>query len=55
MATHFSILAGKFHGHRSLMGYSPWGHQESDTTKHAQMHVTLVPAVHKIPLSSSYI
>ena len=23
---------GKFHGQRSLMGYSPWGHKESDTT-----------------------
>ena len=26
MATHSSILAwGKFHGQRSLVGYSPWG------------------------------
>ena len=25
MATHSSILAGKFHGPRSLAGYSPWG------------------------------
>ena len=32
MATHSSILAGKSHGQRSLAGYSPWGHQESDTT-----------------------
>ena len=24
MATHFSILAGKFHGQRSLVGYSAW-------------------------------
>ena len=24
MATHFSILAGEFHGQRSLAGYSPW-------------------------------
>ena len=21
------------HGHRSLVGYSPWGHKESDTTE----------------------
>ena len=21
------------HGHRSLAGYSPWGHRESDTTE----------------------
>ena len=33
MATHSSILAGKFHGQRSLVGYSPWGCKESDTTE----------------------
>ena len=27
MATHSSILPGKFHGQRSLAGYSPWGHK----------------------------
>ena len=30
MAVHSSILAGESHGQRSLVGYSPWGHQESD-------------------------
>ena len=24
---------GKSHGRRSLIGYSPWGHEESDTTQ----------------------
>ena len=24
----------KSHGHRSLVGYSPWGHKESETTEH---------------------
>ena len=38
MATHSSILAGKFHGQRSLAGYSPWGHKESDTTEHTHTH-----------------
>ena len=33
MATHCSILAGESHGQRSLVGYSPWGHKESDTTE----------------------
>ena len=33
MATHSSILPGKAHGWRSLVGYSPWGHKESDTTE----------------------
>ena len=27
MATHPSMLAGKSHGQRSLVGYSPWGHR----------------------------
>ena len=26
------LLPGKSHGLRSLVGYSPWGHKESDTT-----------------------
>ena len=28
------FLPGKFHGQRSLVGYSPWGRKESDTTDH---------------------
>ena len=24
------LLPGKFHGQRSLVGYSPWGHKELD-------------------------
>ena len=32
MATHSSILAWKSHGQRSLVGYSQWGHEESDMT-----------------------
>ena len=28
------FLPGKFHGQRTLVGYSPWGHKESDTTEH---------------------
>ena len=27
------FLPGKTHGQRSLVGYSPWGHKKSDTTK----------------------
>ena len=30
------LLLGKSHGQRSLVGYSPWGHKESDTTE--QLH-----------------
>ena len=27
------FLPGEFHRQRSLVGYSPWGHKESDTTE----------------------
>ena len=27
------FLPGKFHGRRSLVGYSPWGRKESKTTE----------------------
>ena len=33
MATHSNILAWRIHGQRSLVGYSPWGRKESDTTE----------------------
>ena len=35
MATHLpgESLPGESHGQRSLAGYSPWGHKESDTTE----------------------
>ena len=29
------LLPGKSHGWRSLVGYSPWGRKESDTTEQA--------------------
>ena len=28
------FLPGESHGQRSLAGYGPWGHKESDTTEH---------------------
>ena len=27
------FLSGEFHGQRSLVGYCPWGHKESDMTE----------------------
>ena len=33
MATPSSILDGEFHGQKSLVDYSLWGHKESDKTK----------------------
>ena len=36
MAAHSSILAWKIPWTQSLVGYSPWGHKESDMTE--QLH-----------------
>ena len=33
-ASHSVFLPGEFHGQRSLVGYSPWGHKQSDTAEH---------------------
>ena len=35
------LLPGKSHGQRSLVGCSPWGHEESDTTERLHFHVSL--------------
>ena len=37
------FLPGEFHGRRSLVGYSPWGRKESDTTSDwAWMHARAI-------------
>ena len=38
MATHSSIFPGESHGQRSLVGYSPRGRKESDTTERLHFH-----------------
>ena len=35
------LLPGKSHGQRSLVGCSPWGHEESDTTERLHVHFSL--------------
>ena len=35
------LLPGKSHGQRSLIGYSPWGREESDTTERLHFHFSL--------------
>jgi len=35
------LLPGKPHGRRSLVGCSPWGHEESDTTERLHFHFPL--------------
>ena len=36
------ILPGEFHGQRSLVGYSPQGHKESDMTKATQHSIVII-------------
>ena len=33
------FLPGESHGWRSLVGYSPWGHKESDTTERLHQYI----------------
>ena len=42
MATHSVFLPGESRGRKSLVGYSPWGHRESDTTE--KLHFTSLVA-----------
>ena len=41
MAIHCSTLAWKIHGRRSLVGCSPWGREELDTTERLHFHFSL--------------
>ena len=36
------LLPGKSHGWRSLVGCSPWGHKESDTTDRLHFHFSVL-------------
>ena len=47
MATTPVFLPGKSHGQRSLAGYSPWGHKESDATE--RLHFALGSQVVRSP------
>ena len=46
------LLPGKSHGQRSLVGYSPWGHKESNTTEWLHL-LTYLLSVHSKPLSTN--
>ena len=35
------LLPGKSHGRRSLLGFSPWGREESDTAERLHFHFSL--------------
>ena len=45
------FLPRKFHGERSLMGYSPWGCKESDTIGRAHTH-TFTQVINTVVLFS---
>ena len=47
------FLPGKFHGQKSLAGYSPRGHKKSDTTEYTPQLSTVI--FHNWALSSSFI
>ena len=42
------------HGPRSLVGYSPWGHKESDTTEQQAWHGMLYFCLNKIGENKLY-
>ena len=48
------FLPGEFQGQRSLAGYIPWGHKESDTIEGLTHIVTLADAdIHKVSFHAS--
>ena len=55
MATTPVFLPGKSHEQRSLMGYSPWGHKESDTTDYHTHTKVLDFSRSLVPLNFVYI
>ena len=57
MAPHSSTLAWKSHGQRSLVGCSPWGCEESDTTERLHFHFSLscIGEGNGIPLQCSWL
>ena len=49
------LLPGKAHGERSLVGYNPWGHKESNTTEHEHTRVhTHTHTPHNLALKHFY-
>ena len=49
------LLSGKSHGQRSLVGYSPWGRKESDTTERLRFTSLWFPSYIIDPLDYSYL
>ena len=50
------FLSGKSHGQRSLSGYSPWTHKESDTTQRlTHTHTSSLEHGDNVPASQSFV
>ena len=47
------LLPGKSHGQKSLIGCSPWGHKESDTTERLHFHFSCIGEGNGNPLQCS--
>ena len=41
------VLPGEFHGQKRLVGYSPWGHKESDTTERLILSLSAGVVLHR--------
>ena len=52
MATHSVVLLGESHGQRSLVGYSPSGRKESDTTERLTLSLEESDSKHLGPCRS---
>ena len=48
------LLPGKSHGQRSLVGYSPWGRKELDTTEQLHLTFTLLLIILNDHLSTTF-
>ena len=48
------LLPGKSHGRRNLVGYSPWGRKESDTTERLHFHFFTTSAMVFLSSANSF-
>ena len=53
MASTPVLLPGESHGRRSLIGYSPWGHKELDTTEQLHFHFFFFPKANVVNMVES--
>ena len=49
------FLPGEFHGQRSLLGYSPWGREQSDSTERLHFHTLPLICARHFPCPRSVI